>query len=312
MNSSFSQKLPGLQLAWDSTSLGALKECPAKYKMAIVDGFVPRETSVHLVFGLIVHGASEHYNHAKAKGADHEDALRAAVSYALAESWDKDLNRPKAVFDDKNKSRPNLIRTIVWYFEQFKDDSLETLILSNGKPAVELSFDMNLHHSSAATGEAYSLCGHMDRVALLNGQPYIIDIKTSKSIVDENFFKKFSPDNQFSTYTLAGKVAFDIPVHGLIVDAAQIAVTFSRFARGVVTRTEAQLTEWYDSTLDWIDSAERYASKGHWPQNDKSCGNYGGCPYREVCSRSPESREAWLNMGFAKRIWDPLQRRGDI
>ena len=30
-NSSFSTEIPNLQLAWDSTSLGLLKECPRKY-----------------------------------------------------------------------------------------------------------------------------------------------------------------------------------------------------------------------------------------------------------------------------------------
>lgn len=311
-NTSFSMKLPTMQLAWDSTSLGALKECSRKYYYSIVLGYVPRADSVHLVFGLLVHGASERYNHAKASGASHEQALCAAVRWALVESWDAKLQRPLAVLDDKNKNRANLIRTVVWYFEQFAEDPLETLILSNGKPAVELSFDMDLGTRTASTEEQLTLCGHMDRVAVMNGVPYVVDIKTTKNTLNSEFFHKYSPDNQFSTYTLAGKVAFDIPLRGLIVDAAQVAVSFSRFARGIVTRDEAQLEEFLRDTLLYVKHAEGYAKEGYWPMNDKSCSNYGGCPYREVCSKSPASRDKWLSMGFQKRVWDPLQRRGDI
>ncbi len=249
LNSSFSLKLPTLQLAWDSTSLGALKECPRKYDYAVRQGYVPRAESVHLVFGLLVHGASEHYNHAKARGASHDQALVAAVRYALSNSWDSKLQRPMAVLDDKNKNRANLVRTVIWYFEQFAEDPLETLILANGKPAVELSFDMDLGERTRSTDEQLSLCGHMDRVAVMNGVPYVVDIKTTKNTLNSEFFHKYSPDNQFSTYTLAGKVAFNIPLRGLIVDAAQVAVSFSRFARGIVTRDEAQLEEFLKDTL---------------------------------------------------------------
>ena len=58
-NSAFSKSLPGLQIAWDSTSLGTLKECPRKYQYSIMLGKQPREISVHLTFGLYYHAALE-------------------------------------------------------------------------------------------------------------------------------------------------------------------------------------------------------------------------------------------------------------
>lgn len=312
-NSSFSLKLPTLQLSWDSTSLGAFKECPRKYEYSILRGLVPRAESIHLVFGLLVHSCSEIYNHAKANGAPHAEALRATVRHALRESWDFEKSRPKAILaDDRNKNRYTLLRTVVWYFDQFENDPLETVILSNGKPAVELSFEIPLGHDSAATGEAFSLCGHMDRVANYGGKPYVVDIKTTKNTIGSEFFEKFNPHNQFSTYLLAGRIAFGIPINGLIVDGTQIAVTFTRFQRGVVNRSDAQLDEWHRDTISWIGAAEAYALQGHWPQNDKSCDMYGGCPYREVCSKSPSVRPAFMQSLYVKRVWDPQKRRGDI
>ena len=309
-NSSFSEIQPNLQLAWDSTSLGALKECPMKYYYSIVEGYVPRAQSVHLTFGLHYHGALERYDHAKAQGLDHEAATAAAVRYALEVTWNYQLNRPW-ISDDRNKNRFTLVRTVVWYLEEFKDDPLETVILASGKPAVELSFRFETSYSSFEN-EKFWLCGHLDRVATLNGDAYIADRKTTGHTINQDFFAKFTPDNQFSTYSLGGKIAYSLPLHGLIVDGVQIAVNFSRFERGIVERKQDTLEEWYKDLGMWLEQAETYARRGHWPHNDKACHHFNGCPYREVCKHSPSVRNEWLERLYVRRIWDPLQIRGDI
>lgn len=318
-NSAFSSALPGLQLAWDSTTLGQLKTCPRLYWYSNIagsspdlgaSGYAPRLESVHLTFGLVMHGARERYDHARAQGEGHESALRIALRYALEATWNRELGRPW-LSDDKNKNRLTLIRTIVWYLDDFAEDSLRTVILASGKPAVEVSFRMELG-AVAPTGEPYLLCGHFDRVATLNDTTYISDIKTTKSTVSPDFFEKFSPGNQFSLYCLAAKVVYALPVRGLIVDAAQVAVTFSRFQRGIVQRTEAQLEEWLSDALWWIAQAARFAAEGYWPMNDTSCDRFGGCPFRSVCSASPSVRAEWLRRDFVRRTWNPLATRGDI
>lgn len=309
-NSSFSLQKPMLQIGWDSTSLGLLKECARKYFYSIVLGYGTRAESVHLTFGILYHGALERYDHAKAEGCDHDEALRRAVKWTAIQTWNKDLSRPW-ISDDPNKNRLTLIRTIVWYCDQFRDDPAKTLILANGKPAVELSFRMATQ-VYAGTGEEYILCGHLDRVVEFNEQILIMDRKTTKNTINQDYFKKFSPDNQFSTYNFAGKVVYQLPLAGLIVDAAQIAVTFSRFQRGFVTRTDEQLQEWWRDTLFWIGQAERFAQQGYWPMNDKSCSNYGGCAFRDVCSKSPSVRGKWMEATLVRKVWDPLKSRGDI
>lgn len=290
--------------------MGALKECPRKYFYAIIQGLVPRAESVHLTFGLHYHAALERYDHARSQGATHEDAQLAAVAYALKATWDATLSRPWAS-TDPNKNRLTLVRTVVWYLEQFANDPMETIQLANGKPAVELSFRFELEQLTSS-GEQYLWCGHMDRVVAFAGHNYIVDRKTTKATLNPEFFEKFSPDNQFSGYMVAGRIAYNIPLAGLIVDGAQVAVTFSRFLRGPVTRSEAQLDEWLKDIGVYLLQAEGYAKAVHWPMNDKSCGNYGGCPYREVCSKPPSVRAEWLPKLMQKRVWDPLQVRGDI
>lgn len=311
-NTSFSKALPGLQLAIDSTSLGEFKTCPRKYFYSIVLGWEPRETSVHLTFGLHMHGGIERYHHAKARGQAHEEAILDALHWALRETWNVELKRPW-MSGDSYKNRLTLVRTLVWYLDQYGDnDALETIILANGKPAVELSFSFDSQYRYEVTGESVTFCGHLDRLATMNGVPYIPDVKTTKSELSPYFWQQFNPSNQFGMYMLAGQVAFSTPVRGIIVDGAQVLVNSSRFARQPITYDKAKVQEWYVDAGFYIGQMEACAKQGYWPQNDKSCNQYGGCPFLSVCSRSPGVREQWLSAEFKKRIWDPLLRRGDV
>jgi hypothetical protein len=309
-NSAFSAELPTMQLAWDSTSLGALKTCPRYYQYYIVEAWRPKGIyNVHFFFGSVYHAALERYDHAIAQGLSHDNALDAAVAYALEASWDRELNRPWTS-DDPNKNRFTLLRSIVWYAEQFQDDPFKTLILANGKPAVELSFRYELHGITPFRGdEPYMHCGHLDKIGVLDGKAYIQDKKTTKRALDEHYFDQYTPDNQFSGYAVAGQIALRVPIVGLIVDAAQIMVGFTRFMRGPIYRTQGQLDEWYQALTVYIKQAESYARANFWPQNDKACFR---CDFRGICSLSPETRKDWLKHDFTQVVWDPLKVRGDV
>lgn len=309
-NTAFSSIIPGLQLAWDSTSMGALKECPRKYQYSIMLGYSPRETSVHLLFGLYYHAALEWYDHKRSSGESHDAAMLSTVRRALALTWDQAKNRPW-VSDDKYKNRFTLVRSVIWYLDQFAQDTAKTVQLANGKPAVELSFQLDLGVSSPSH-QPYIVCGHLDRLVEMGERIMVLDRKTTKSTITPEFFHQFSPHNQFSTYAFASRVIYNTPAQGIIVDAAQVAVGFTRFQRGIVTRNEDQLNDWYNDFVFWLGLAEHFAQQQYWPQNDKSCSNYGGCPFRSVCAKSPSVRDLWLRTDFEKRVWNPLVARGDV
>lgn len=313
MNNAFSKSSPNLQIFFDSTSLGYLKTCPRlyQYSMTIAEpgqGYQTKLENVHLIFGQLYHAALERYDHSRFAGRSHDEAQLDAVRFVLIATW-RD-GRPWNS-DDKAKNRFTLLRTVVWYLEQFKEDSLRTLRLENGKPAVELSFRIQTEYHTSE-GEQFVLCGHMDRLVEHAEDFYVSDRKTTKSTLDNRFFESFTPHNQFSGYTLAGKVVYKLPLKGLIVDAAQVAITFSRFERQIVSRHESQLEEWYKELGYWFGMAERYARENYWPMNDTACGNYGGCPFRPICNKTPGNREMWLRSGYVPRVWDPTQSRGDI
>lgn len=311
-NSSFSTRLPGFQLAIDSTSLGEFKLCPRRYYYSILRGLGPRGGSVHLTFGIWMHTAREKYEVAKLAGRKHDQALDDVLVWALNETWNHELGRPWISGHDV-KTRQSLIQTIVWYLDAFgRDDPFETLVLKNGRPAVELSFrfDTGLR---TRDGEPILLCGHIDRIARMNETAYIKDLKTTTSNPDLRWARKeFTPGNQFTIYTLAGKLAFGFAVNELIVDGIQIGVGFARFGSHLVPRPEPVLEEWLGDAAVHIAHMEEYAAAQHWPMNDKSCAVYGGCPFQGLCERSPGAREKWVGQEYETRVWDPLRVRGDV
>lgn len=330
----------GVQFGWDSTSIKIAQECLYKYKLKMIDGWTPHRRSVHLDFGGWYASALESFHKYRADGQSHEDALIEVVHEALIESWvypdcetclpgkdgkasglvqvaDQELGQCPACggngqstsgghpweSDHSAKTRPNLIRTIIWYIDQFRDDPCETVILADGKPAVEHSFRLEADNDVI-------LSGHLDRLVLYGDKPYIQDQKTTGTTITPRYFEQWSPETQMSLYTFAGKAIFGVPVKGVIIDAAQIAVGFSRFERGFTFRDDPQLDEWYDHAMMHIQSARTATRENHFPMNPASCNNYGGCQFRNICSKSPSVRDRFLDGDFVKgERWDPLKSR---
>ena len=298
----------GIQRAWDSTSLSAFKACPRKYQLSIREALRPIERSPDLTWGILIHKTSEAYHIARAQGAGHEEAVRAGIAEVFDTSWTPELLRT----GERKKSRSTLLRAAVWYLDWLENDPLETVILSNGKPATELSFRMQLP-ATTPSGEPYLLCGHIDRLARDASGTYVVDIKSTKSTLSSYFFRKFNPHNQMSLYTIGAKVLYTDKMQGVMIDGVQAAVGFNRFIRAEALRHQEQLEEWLSDTIWWIKLAERLAQErgdAPWPQNESACHTYGICPFAEpICTERSIHRPAQVRMNFERRIWDPLKSR---
>lgn len=328
--------LPGtnIQYAWDSTSLSYLKTCPRLYQYVMIDGWGSRDESIHLRFGQEYHSALEDYDRAKAQGASHEDAIRSSIRDLLARTygWAPDADSKAGRY----KNRNSLLRTVIGYLDHFKDDPAETFILEDGRPAVELSFRFELDwgpktdqtklvgHPAVPREEKfivrndnaqpYLLSGHLDRVVSFQDGLYVMDRKTTTMALSQHYFAQYAPNNQMTLYSLASQVILHSPVKGVIIDGVQILIEDNpRFQRGFTYRTPDQLSEWEADLRYWFALAEDFAVANYWPMNDTACGNYGGCRFREVCSKSPQVREQFLKAQFDKleegERWNPLKPR---
>lgn len=292
----------GKQFAWDSTSLKLVETCHYKYYLKMGEGWSNRRKSVHLLFGGWFADAREHYYKYRALGATSNEALCKVVREALIATWDDEKGVPW-VSDHNTKTRENLIRTIVWYVDQFENDKIEVIKLADGKPAVELSFALPVDNGII-------FCGHLDSLVNYSDDLYVMDQKTTQSTISSYWFDQFTPDTQMSMYTFAGKMIYKMPVKGVIIDGAQIAVGFTRFERGFAFRSEGQLNEWYDGAMAHIEAIHRSTKNNFFPMNTTSCGMFGGCEFRSICSRSPEVRERFLEGDFERtERWNPLKTR---
>lgn len=323
----------GMQFAWDATSLKLWQTCPRKYYYEMIEGWKPRHASDHLRFGAVYATALEHYHKHLTNGADKADALINIILEALISTWDYTyeevidgegiLDTPEGPIDvvefngkphrvvggkpwqsfHSAKTRANVIRTIIWYIDHFAEDATKVVKLSDGRAAVEYSFTLPVDNG-------WFFTGHIDRLVDYAGDVYVMDQKTTGGTVGPYWFKQFNPDTQMSMYTFAGQMIYGAAIKGVMIDAAQIAVGFSRFERGFTFRTQAQLDEWYSNTMFHIETARHHTKEQHFPMNESACGNYGGCPYLDICARQPAMRENFLAGDFERRpAWDPLTRR---
>lgn len=296
----------GVQFAWDGTSLDLIQTCLRKYYYSMIRNIQPKGKSVHLIFGGIYASALELFYKLRFDGVSIPDATNEVVLFAMRESWDREAGTPVAFNDPSNKkTRVNLIRTIVWYLEEFADESqsaITTIKLQNGSPAVELSFNFEL-------SDDILWCGHLDRGVEMGGFKYVMDQKTTGGDIGTWWAKQFTPHNQFSGYSYAGQIIFNSPIAGVLVDGAQIAVNFSRFERHPISRSKRQLEEWRETALYSIKAAQSATMLNTWPMNATACGNYGGCPFRPLCSVDPSLREAYISQDYEEKIWDPLKER---
>lgn len=302
----------GVQFAWDATSLSAYAKCPRYYQYKHLQGWTQFNKSVHLWFGGHYAKALESYHKLRYEGASPDEATATVVLNALVDTWQHELDENgvripdtgEAIdYPDEVKNRFTLIRSIVWYLDQHRTDDSEVLIIDN-KPAVELSFSLPL-------SDSILYCGHMDRVQNVAGQGnFVVDQKTSKATISARYFYQYNPDFQMSGYSWAGKIMFDIPISGVVIDAAQIAVGFTRFSRGFVHKAPQSLDEWQDNALSWIEEAQQATRSGRFKMNCTSCNDYGGCEFRKICERIPEHRMRLLESDYVQRpIWDPLEQR---
>jgi hypothetical protein len=333
--------LPGtsIQYAWSSTGLDLLKTCPRLYQYTIIDGWATRDESIHLRFGIEYHTALQDYAKSRANGVRHEDAIHDTIRALHSRVFDWVVDRESRA--GKYKNRETIAQLVIDYLDHFgQSDPAETVILDDGKPAVELSFRFELDWGPqksegwvggkcskcnghglrpnaegeeitcpdcGGTGDAfghaqpYLLCGHLDAIVNLNDDLYVLDHKTSVSTISGYWFNQWTPSNQMTLYSLAGKLLLQSPVKGVIIDAAQVLLEKPHaFARGFAYRTEDQLTEWLDDLRYFFRQAEDFAVANYWPQNDTACNKFGGCKFREVCSKSPSVRNVYLRANFDK------------
>lgn len=319
-----------IQFAWDSTSLSTMLECPQRYKLRIIEGWRSKspDTAIALAFGILVHAGIEEFHRGRAQGLDYEASVHGALRHIMSKKNNSDDAEPlyasiptqddiedqKAAEDEddgvnlrnsKVRTRYHLWRALVWYFEQYRQDPMPVVILADGRPAVEYSFRVGVGRE-LSDGTELLLAGHLDKLVTFNGQNFVCDVKTTKSL-SKYYFQGFDLSHQMTGYTLGGKLALPVPVAGVVIDAIALQVGGVSFGRAFTHRTESQLQE-YINLLAYVgEQAERFYEHDYYPLNTSAC---IFCEFKSVCRQPPELRHGYLNHLFERKIaWNPLKSR---
>lgn len=290
----------------DHTSLAMFKDCPKKYYLGILNGYRPKQSAPPLTYGKVFHTAVEVYDREKGKGLDHD----LAVAKAVQRAW-KDSKGDATFTLDSRRSIASLIRAVIWYADTWKDDYLETLVLPNGKPAVELSFTFELPFTFAGTDAPVLYCGHIDRVAKYRDDLFAVEHKHTVSALSDSYWNRYVFGSQTSGYVMALKVNFNLNTAGAIIDATQVGVNFARFGRRPVHRVETHQQEWMLDLSYWLSQLDLCLTTDRWPRNTEACSKYSGCQFRDYCFSRPMSRDLILAHDFKIEKWDPLKIRGE-
>lgn len=201
---------------------------------------------------------------------------------------------------------------------KFEGDTVSLSIPENADRFVrsKISRDtVTLETSNVYNEQPYLLCGHLDRVVTFSDNLFVMDHKTTTSTPGPYYFDQWAPSNQMTLYSIAAQVILGSPVKGVIINAAQLLLEppYTKFVRGMIFRTADQQEEWLADLRHWLSLAEAYATEGYFPMNDTACDKFGGCRFREVCSKSPQVRERFLESDFVKLSeedrWNPLKSR---
>lgn len=288
MESLFPKYLDGKQYMWTAHDIDTVMRCQRLYRLKNLEGWSWDGWGAATSWGKAVHYVVEVFDTMVYYGTSKEEALDIAI-VALVENYGVELSAS----EDNARNLESAIRAIVWRADSFYDNQLKTAPLPDGKPALEVEFEVPIPNL-----EGHRFRGKMDRIGEMDGEMYLIDLKTTKSQLTKRFFNYYFPNNQVMAYLWVAKKILELPCAGFIIDGVQTGANFTRFARHIVAVSNEQLDEWEYSMVDAINRTVANYERCHFPVNFSSCGDKGGCMFIDVCSVPPAQRLAMLEDDF--------------
>lgn len=287
-------------LALDYTALSTAAECGRKFKHKYRDRLRERTPNVPMFAGQVAHvGLDVLYTHA----------------------WDIDL-AIEAMRDEWGDFKPlgkhsyltfgHLSIALRNYFE----DRSENPTALEGA-AYESAEDTFIFDWPNADGELVTVGGKPDLPCEIASQRYIVDHKLTTQWVNTYWALRWKLGHQFRIYCAAMSNLFERSYDGAYVNgihmgkAAADEPTKWKKRKSSPNRlfgpydySRGKLEETWQWVNTWQRTIELWDELDHWPQDETSCANYGGCEFMTLCEKSPVVRNAHASREFER--WEPL------
>lgn len=328
----FSDKHPDLRLAWDATCLAAFMKDPLVYFWTYVRGHQSISKPRAMLWGTLWHEAiAEYRKQSDWAGGEgwtttpinlEDPALHKAIRFTIKRADELNLMDSPCRREDENRRNVyTLVRSLIWYATKYRTDWLAPVVDTDGSLMIEKHFvvpmglksratfvDRSVYPAITAPEEDYYLCGSLDEIAQdEDGDQFVLERKSTTSTVASYYFDQHDPSVQMWTYDLIGsKIMPMSPLRGVVVEACQTAVGFTRFERHEITRTPEQRKHWLETIHYWVKQAEQCALSGYWPMNPAS--QTFKSTARDIQRRSPSSWPGLLKTDFEEQpLWNPLE-----
>lgn len=296
---------PPFPLAIDSTMLSTFRSCPQKMFRTYMQHWKPRGESVHLVAGKAFAAGIETARRAfYEQGLSADDACGAGIQ-ALVEEYG-DFECPP----ESSKSLDRVAGALAFYFDNYpltnEGNAAIPLHFPGGKRGIEFSFAEPLPVNHPTLNQPLLYSGRADMTATFAGGTYVFDEKTTASL-GSSWGRQWEMRSQFTGYCWASR-AVGIPVAGVVVRGVSILKTKFDTMEVITYRTEHEVERWLHQTTRDIRRMIALWEEGYWDFSlDHACTEYSGCALVNVCkSKDPD---AWLDLYFERKVWDPLLRQ---
>ena len=177
---------------FDNSSIDLFMRCPRKFLYEHEMGLVAGIESEPLTFGSAIHEAFYEYY----KGSDIDTCLKAFIKRCRIPGSTIDLELDLSSNSDQQYSIEWGTWLLQRYFERFpiKDEPWEVVRDHEGKPYLEMGFAID-------AGDGVFV-GKIDQIIRMKdtGDVWIIDHKTTKSVLNDKFGERWNPNNQMTGY----------------------------------------------------------------------------------------------------------------
>lgn len=284
-------------LVLDHTALSAFQQCPAKFELQVLQGYVPKRLSSALRFGKAYHaGVAELYR----TDWDKEMAEQACVA-----AWGSVESDPVEGHAD-HRTLSRCISTVNQYADRYQYDTFNVVRDADGVPMIELTFTLD---TGLVVGDRRVLYGgNFDGLLEANGFVYVMEHKTARS-VGMYYWDMFKPSNQLTGYVwAASRLLPGARVMGAVVRAVAILKTTNTFDQRLITFDDADLGEWLKDVEACAKLIVDCYERGYFPRNTTACTLYGRCTYYDVHIAHPDTRQKILDTDYDISPWDHERR----
>ncbi len=316
----FSSEVPSLCIVWDMSRLAQYAKDPLTFYWKYYKGLREGGQSWSLTWGTLYHEATAFFEKRVFAGEDRESALRETIRRAVPAAIKHRI--PMGRFrNDEGEWVPMtgdaaklsvyaLVRALIWFEAEYRAQPFPPICLADGTPALEFNAVMPLD-MKAPTGEDYLVVVNIDKIATDDdGAQFAVERKTTKNTLDAKFFSRYDPSFQTYTYDLVCSTIFPHSrLRGVVVEACQTAVEFTRFDRHPIIRPQGAREHWLKVIKYWIKRAEADAMGDLWSTAINTEATFDN-EYRRIQRRDPKVWPALLAVDLNEdELWNPMVRR---